>query len=111
MCPTCSKALRLCRYLKYRAAVNGMSAFGQKPTYAWATRSRLYEGQQVGIDGVGIRCRHAMREALVGLQRPVLQQFCRQRSSVSVGNDLIVVAMHHKDRHANLLEILREVGL
>ena len=38
--------------------------------------------------------RHAVREALLGLQRPVLQQLCRQWPGVGIGNDLIVVAMH-----------------
>src|SRR6202140_7622 len=32
------------------------------------------ERQQVGVDGIGIRGRHAVREALVGLQRAVLEQ-------------------------------------
>ena len=36
-------------------------------------RSGLKEGEQVGVDGVGLGGRHAVRESLVGLQRPVLQ--------------------------------------
>jgi hypothetical protein len=35
--------------------------------------SGFQEHQQVGIDRVCLRSRHAVREALVGLQRPVLQ--------------------------------------
>jgi hypothetical protein len=33
---------------------------------------RLQEGQQVGVDCFRLRGRHAMREALIGLQRAVL---------------------------------------
>ena len=52
-----------------------------------------------------------MREALVGFERSVLQQFCRQWTGVCVRDDLIVVAMHHQHRHRDLLEILGEIGL
>ena len=55
--------------------------------------------------------RHAVRKALVGLQRAVLQQLGRQRPGVGVGHDLIVVAVHHQHRHVDLLEVLGEVGL
>jgi hypothetical protein len=40
--------------------------------------SRLQEGQQVGVDGLGLRSGHAVREAVVGLQRPVLEKLGRQ---------------------------------
>ena len=43
---------------------------------ATASALRLQEGQQVGVDRVRLRGRHAMREALIGLQRAVLQKFC-----------------------------------
>ena len=36
------------------------------------------EVKQVGVDRVCMRSRHAVREALVGLQRAFLQQLCRQ---------------------------------
>src|ERR1019366_5478358 len=55
----------------------------------------LDESQQVGVDRVRLRGWHAMREVLIGLERPVLQQLCRQGPSIGVGNDLIVLAMHH----------------
>jgi hypothetical protein len=42
------------------------------------TMSRLQEGQQVGVDGLGLRGGHTVREAAVGLQRPVLEQLGRQ---------------------------------
>ena len=40
---------------------------------AMASASGFQERQQVGVDRVCLRSRHAVREALVGLQRPVLQ--------------------------------------
>ena len=52
--------------------------------------------------------RHAVREALLGLQRPVLQQLCRQWPGVGIGNDLIVVAMHYQHRHCDLFEVVGE---
>ena len=33
-----------------------------------------YEGQQVGIDQVGMRRGHAVRQARIGFERPVLQE-------------------------------------
>ena len=52
--------------------------------------------------------RHAVREALLGLQRPVLQQLCRQWLGVGIGNDLIVVATHYQHRHCDLFEVVGE---
>ena len=74
-------------------------------------KSGTQEGQQVGIYRVRLGGRHAVREALVGLQRPVLQQLGRQWRGVDVGNDLIVVTVHHQDGHRDLLEVVGEVGL
>ena len=50
-------------------------------------------------------------ETFVGFQRPFLEQLRRQRTSVGVRNDLIVVAVHDQDRHGDLLQIRGEVGL
>jgi hypothetical protein len=36
------------------------------------------ERQQVGVDGIGIRGRHSMRETLVGIQRAVLEKLRRK---------------------------------
>ena len=57
-----------------------------------ATDSKLslQERQQVSIDRVGLRGRHAVREILVGFQRAVFQQFRRQRTGSDIGNDLVV---------------------
>jgi hypothetical protein len=46
-----------------------------------------------------------VREALVGLQRRVLQQLGRERTGVGVGDDLVVVAMHHQRGDGDLLEV------
>ena len=40
-------------------------------------RLSLYECEQVGVDHVRVRCGHAVREILVGLQRCVLQKLGR----------------------------------
>src|SRR5437016_3411702 len=42
------------------------------------TLSGLDERKQVGVDRVGLGRRHAVRETVVGLQRPILQQLDRQ---------------------------------
>ena len=63
-------------------------AAGRRP---WPRPSsvRTQEGQQVGVHGFGLRRRHAVRESLVGLQRPVLHEFRGQRVRVGVGNDTV----------------------
>ena len=67
----------------------------------------LQECQQVGVNRVGLRRRHAVREILVGFQRAVFQQFCRQWSGSDIGNDLIVLAVHHQHRNGDLLQSIR----
>src|SRR6478735_8203030 len=71
----------------------------------------LDEREKVGVDGFGLRGRHAVRETLIGLQRAVLQKLGRQWAGVGVGNDLIVLAVHHQHRHADLLQVRGEIGL
>jgi hypothetical protein len=61
----------------------------------------------VSASVVGMPC----GESFVRLQRPVLQEPRGRRSRVGVGNDLVVVAMHHQDRDSDLLEVLGEIGL
>jgi hypothetical protein len=68
-------------------------------------------GQQVSVDRRGLGGRHAVRESVVGLQRAVLHELRGQRPGVGVGHDLVVIAVHDQDRHADLLEVLGEVGL
>ena len=60
---------------------------------------------------VGLGRRHAVRKALVGLQRAVLQQLGRQRRRIGIRHDLVVVAVHHQHRHGDLLQVFGEVGL
>ena len=52
-----------------------------------------------------------MREVLICLERPVLQQLRRQGTCISVGNDLIVLTMHHEHRDSDFFEILGEISL
>jgi hypothetical protein len=33
------------------------------------------------------------------------------RSGVGIGHDLVIVAMHHEDRHRDLLQVLGKIGL
>src|SRR4029077_13585605 len=51
------------------------------------------------------------REATVGLQRPVPEKLGRQWPGVGIGNDLIVVAVHHEHRYGDLLQVFGEIGL
>src|SRR5665213_939125 len=39
------------------------------------------------------------------------QEFCRERPCGYIGNNLIVFAVHHQHRHADLPEVFRKVGL
>src|SRR5580765_3197239 len=77
----------------------------------WWTRSVRDEREQVGVDRLRVRGGHAVRKALVGLQRSVLQQLRRQRRGIGVGNDLIVIPMHDQHGYGDLLEVVGEVGL
>lgn len=40
----------------------------------WPLRSALDEGEQVGVDDLGVGRGHAVRKALVGFERAVLQE-------------------------------------
>ena len=77
----------------------------------WVHASALEERQQVGVDRGSLGGRHAVREALVGLERAVLQQLRRQRPGIGIRHDLVVLAVHHQGRHVDLLQVLGEVGL
>src|SRR3984957_6732609 len=50
----------------------------------WDALLALDEREQVAIDRLGFRGRHAVREILVGFQGPVLQQFRGLRPGCSV---------------------------
>jgi hypothetical protein len=52
-----------------------------------------------------------VRKALAGLQDAVLQELGRQRSGIGIWRNLVVVAMHHQDRHVDRLQILGEISL
>src|SRR5438034_8596382 len=58
------------------------------------------ERENIGGDGVGLGRRHAVWEALVRLERAVLEQLGRERRRIGIGHDLVVIAVHHEDGHA-----------
>jgi hypothetical protein len=74
-------------------------------------RLRFHKRQQVGIDSLCLRGRHTVWEALMGLQRAVLEKLCRQRPGIRIGHDLLVIAVHNQHRHGDLLKVLGEIGL
>src|SRR5437879_4828147 len=71
----------------------------------------LDERQEVCVDGRGLGERHAVREALVSLERALPQKLGRQGPGVRIGHDLVVVAVADQHRHVDLLQVLGEVGL
>lgn len=77
---------------------------------AAATHSRLYECEEVGVNLIRMRGRHAVRETRVGLQRAMLQKFDRSCSRSWEGANLVVLTMHHQYRNVDYLEIVVELG-
>ena len=69
---------------------------------------RSQEGQQVGVNGIGLGCGHAVRKAFVGFQCAIFEQFRRQWPRIGIWHDLVVIAMHHQDRHGDLLQVFGE---
>ncbi len=69
------------------------------------------ECQEIRIDHVGIRGHHAVWEAGVNLERPLLEQFGLQQCGVFVGHNLVIVALHHEGRHRDRFQIVRLVCL
>jgi hypothetical protein len=61
------------------------------------------ERQQISVDSFGFRRRHTVREASVGFQRAILEQFGAKGRRVGIGYDLIIVAVHHQCRDRDLL--------
>src|SRR5262249_50853000 len=73
--------------------------------------SRPDESQEIGVNDLGVRRTHAVRELLVDLQRALLEKLCGKRRRISDGDDLIVVAVHDQRRHVDDLQVFGEVGL
>ena len=80
-----------------------------------ALRRRLedtfHEREQVGVNRVGLGCGHAVREAVVDFQGAIPQQLCRQRSSIGIRHNLVVIAMQHEDGHRDPFQVFGEVRL
>jgi hypothetical protein len=53
---------------------------------------RLNEFEQIGIDPIRIRGRHAVRETLVDFQDRAFHQLGAQRARVGIGHDLVIIA-------------------
>ena len=71
----------------------------------------LEKVQDVRVDHICIRCRHAMRKARIELCLSVLQQLRRKGAGVGEWHDLIVFTMHHQHGNSDFLEIVGEIGL
>ena len=67
------------------------------------------ECQELRIDHVGMRGYHAVWEAGVDLERRMLEQLRLQQRSVFVGDNLVIVALHHEGRHRDRFQIVRLV--
>src|SRR6266850_1444846 len=63
----------------------------RKRRRSWLSTLGLQERQQVGVNRVRLGRGHAVRKALVGLQRAILQQLCRQRRRIGIRHDLVVI--------------------
>ena len=74
-------------------------------------RLRLDERQQILVDPILERRAHAVRRALVDLQRRALDHLGRQHGRGADRHDLVVVAVEDQRRDVELLEILGEVRL
>src|ERR1700684_1961931 len=64
------------------------------------------ECQEIRIYHVVIRGHHAVRETGVDLERAMLEQLRLQECSVFVGDNLIIVALHHEGRNRNRFQIV-----
>src|SRR4029078_8975121 len=76
-----------------------------------ASRLGSNEGQQLGIDAIGMGRAHAVRQLLVDLEGAALKQLRRQRCRVGYGHDLIIIAVHHERGYRDALQVLGKVGL
>src|SRR6476620_6007473 len=54
---------------------------------ATAVALGFQEGQEVGVNGIGLGRRHAVRKALVGFQCAILQQLRRQGCRIGIRHD------------------------
>src|SRR5262249_43823584 len=71
--------------------------------------SCLEEGEQVGVDGFGLRRRHAVRKILVGFQRTVSKQLGGERPRGDIGHDLIIpIALTKEEQHLSIPIVCRE---
>ncbi len=74
-------------------------------------RLRLEEREQILVDLVLEGRAHAVRRALVDLQRGALDDLGREQGRGADRHDLVVVAVQDQGRHVEFLEILGQVRL
>src|SRR5256714_13997150 len=72
--------------------------------------SALDEGEKIGIDHVGVRRAHAVRELLVDLQGALPKELRGERRGIRDRDDLVIVAVHDEGRHVDDFQVLGEVG-
>src|SRR5882724_3354797 len=84
-------------------AARAVAAVPKKWRRSWLSTLGFQERQQVGVDGGRLGRGHAVRKAFVGFQGAMLQQLCREWRRIGIRHDLVVIAMHHQDRHSDLL--------
>src|ERR1700730_8612388 len=73
--------------------------------------SGLEEGEQVAVDGVGVRDGHAVGEAGIDLEGGVFEYFGGCAAGGVDGDDLVVVAVEDEDGDVDLLKVFGEVRL
>jgi hypothetical protein len=61
----------------------------------------LDEGEEVGIDDIGMNREHAVRVPWIHLQSRSLDKLRLKQDRVLVGHDLIVIALHHQGRYVD----------
>jgi hypothetical protein len=65
--------------------------------------SVLDKGEKVGIDDIPVSRQHAVRKAIVNLDRAVLQQFDLKQRCILVWHDLVVGALHDEGGYGHRL--------
>jgi hypothetical protein len=77
----------------------------RKRSGSGALSSALDEREQVGVDDVGVRRAHPVRQAGIDLELRALHELGRKEARGADGQDLVVVAVHHQGRHIDLLQL------
>src|SRR5580700_6346598 len=79
--------------------------------FSFSLGSASDECEDVRINYVRVRGHHAVRIARVNFERALLEELGLQQCSVFVGNDLVIVALHHQSWRRDRFQIVGLVGL